>query len=144
MGVLTLTTAEDLFAPYARAGELASFVRRMRDMRLTPDEVLRLYDEWMAARMADMVPATQNNAKRVAMAVEVRHKAGDVVQMPDACPRCGATVELLQLCHLASPVWRTQLACMADGCAWHGKSKLPIDVLIAAGAKNIKHNVTEG
>lgn len=137
-------TADELFAPYARAGELAGFVRRMRDVGLSADDVLRLYDEWMAARMADMVPATRQHAKRAAVAVKVRHKAGDFVRMPAACPRCEGTVELHQLCHLASPVWRTQLACMNDDCSWHGKSKLPLDALKALGPANLKYNVTEG
>ena len=81
---------------------------------------------------------------RPAIREQKRHQAGDHAQLPRACPACGGAVELYQLCAISSPVWRTQLACMADACAWHGKSRLPIDALLALGADKIANNVTEG
>ena len=128
----------------------ASVALVMRDLGVTPEEALAAYDEWLAERMAEMVPgsprrsASRSGGARPLLRGGSRHRAGDSASLPGACPRCGATVEMLQLCHISSPVWRTQLACMADGCAWHGKSRLPIDALLARGAANLKNNVTEG
>lgn len=111
--------------------------RWMRDEGRSPDEVIAAYREHLLgkgdSRVASATPTTLK-----------RHKAGDFARLPHACPKCRSTVELLQLCHISSPVWRTQTACMAAGCAWHGKSKLPIDALLALGAEKFKHNVTEG
>ncbi len=111
----------------------------MRRLGLTPDDVLAAYDEWMADLQAQMVPAGRGARKQNSTlhsppsTLKKRHKAGDYAVLPAVCPACGGDVELLQLCHLASPIWRTQLACMADACVWHGKSRLPIDALLARG-----------
>lgn len=135
---------------------VAAIARYMQGHGLTPAEVLAAYDAWLAERMAEMEPAKRvasGKLLRVSSSAtrnpqpatrKKRHKAGDFAQLPHACPRCGGTAELYQMCPIESPVWRTQLACMTDGCSWHGKSRLPIEALEAAGAKNIKHNVTEG
>lgn len=136
---------------------VAAVAAYMRDYNLTPADVLAAYDEWLAARKRTMIPtgapsvasgragesaAFVGSARKAG--VVGRSRAGDSVQLPNACPVCGAAVELYQLCHISSPVWRTQLACMADRCAWHGKSKMPIDVLLAAGAGQLQKYVMEG
>ena len=113
--------------------------RWMRDEGRSPDEVIAAYREHLRGKgdsPAAAPPGPQGKRRG--------HRAGDFARLPNACPKCGGEVELLQLCHIGSPVWRTQLACMADGCAWHGKSRLPIDALLARGAEKFKINVTEG
>jgi len=144
---------------------VAAVARHMRKRGLAPDDVLAAYDAWMAERLAEMAPGVENGlsgeqrekrrSSRLPLrgdstldsphsTLRKRHKAGDFARMPDACPACGGAVEIYQLCPIESPAWRAQLACMADDCAWHGKSKLSIDALLAAGAANLKNNVTEG
>ena len=38
---------------------VAAVAALMRDRGLTPDDVLREYDEWMAAQKANMIPAAE-------------------------------------------------------------------------------------
>lgn len=130
---------------------VATAARYMLRYRLTPQDVLAEYEQWLTQLQARMVPAGREARRQPnstlhspPSTLKKRHKAGDFARLPATCPRCGAAVELHQLCPQASPIWRTQLACTADGCAWHGKSKMPIDALLAAGAANMKNNVTEG
>lgn len=136
---------------------IADVARYMIRHGLSPQDVLAAYNDWLAERLAEMEPAgdelrvpssefrvVQPATRNAQLANPPRHKAGDCAQLPHACPSCRATIEICQLCHISSPVWRTQLACMDDACAWHGKSRLPIDALIAEGAANLKHHVTEG
>ena len=143
---------------------VAAVARHMLRHGLAPQDVLAEYDAWLAERLAEMEPTPTPSGPagrlpqkgRLAKAPSVRglpakpgggvrrRRAGDFAQLPASCPACGGTVEMYQMCPIESPVWRTQLACMADGCAWHGKSRLPIDALLAAGAAKLKDNVTEG
>lgn len=116
---------------------VALAARYMADHGLTPADVTAAYDDWIAG----VVPAESAPLKP---AVSRRHRAGDTETWPAACPDCGGDVEMYQLCHISSPTWRTQLACMSDACAWHGRSRLPIDALVAAGTGNIGQYVTEG
>lgn len=147
----------DIFIFFEKSESLVAAVAAyMRDHNLTPAEVLAAHDAWLAERMAEMVPPGSPTrlrreppprgevARRAGGSASARHRAGSVVQLPHACPRCGAGVHMEQLCRIASPHWRTQLACMADNCAWNGLSVLPIDSLLAAGATNLKRHVQEG
>lgn len=125
---------------------VAAVAAYMRDNSLTPADVLAAYDDWLAARMAEMIPAggqTKAGGQHLVQPRK-RHRAGDSAEMPGACPRCGGIVYMEQLCHITSPHWRTQMACKNDGCDWHGLSVLPIDALLASGAANIKSNTKEG
>ena len=129
---------------------VAAVARYMIRHGLTPEDVLASHDAWLANRMREMVPAGDGSRRGGSRTAPItrktgrRYKAGDYAVMPRACPRCGGDVELYQMCPIESPRWRTQAACMADACAWHGKSRLPIDALLAAGAANIKNSVESG
>lgn len=103
---------------------IALAARYMADHNLTPQDVLTAYDAWLAR----MSPAAAKAQPR-------RSRAGDRVQLARACPKCGGTVEMLQLCPQSSPHWRTQMACMVDGCDWHDLSTLPLDALLAADGR---------
>lgn len=130
---------------------VAAVADYMRRHNLAPADVLAAYEEWMAALEKEMrsvksgewswdsprEAANSNSSLHSPLfTLKKRHKAGDFAVLPRACPRCGSDVELYQLCAISSPVWRTQLACMTDGCAWHAKSRLSIDALLARGLKN--------
>lgn len=114
----------------------ATVARRMIDLGLTPDDVLRLYDEWMDARMADMIPATEADKARAAQAVE--RARGDVRRRPGqadtefrlgACPVCGSEVWGVTKCPHIAPPWRTFFACDSDNCGYHGRSRLTVEAL---------------
>lgn len=77
-----------------------------------------------AARQPPAQAGQQGNTPR-------RTRAGDRAEVAGACPACGGTLELVQLCPQASPHWRTQAACMAEHCTWHGLSTEPISWLLA-------------
>lgn len=124
----------DTFAP--QAGTVVAAAARMRDLGLTPEDVLRLYDEWMAEQMADMIPATEADKARAAKAVElargnVRRRPGqaDAEHRLGACPVCGSEVWGIKKCPHITPPWRTFFACDSDDCAYHGRSRLTVEAL---------------
>lgn len=118
----------DIFG--AHAAIVAAAAARMRDQGLTPDDVLRLYDELMAARMANMTPAAPRpepaapdpNTRRPEGQADTEYRLG-------ACPRCGGEVWGVKKCSHISPPWRTFLACDSETCTFHGRSRLTVDVL---------------
>ena len=122
----------EMFGPQAAIAATAA--RRMIDLGLTPEDVLRLYDEWMAERMQGMIPASDADQAR---AVEAR-ATGNVRRRPgqaDAefllgpCPRCGRQVWGIKKCPHISPPWRAFFACDSDDCAYHGRSRLTVEAL---------------
>ena len=120
------------------AATIADAATRMRDMGLTPEDVLRLYDEWMAERMADMIPATEADRARAARAVKKATADADTRRRPGqadtehrlgACPVCGSEVWGIKKCPHIAPPWRTFFACDNDDCAYHGRSRLTVEAL---------------
>lgn len=116
--------------------EIALAAEKMRDMGLTPDDVLRLYDEWMAEQMRDMIPAAEAERARAEKAVEralgnVRRRPGqaDAELRLGACPKCGSEVWGIKKCPHIAPPWRVFFACDNDDCAYHGKSRLTVEAL---------------
>ena len=116
---------------------VAAVAQYMADHNLTPQDVLSAYDAWLTK----MSPAAAAKPKTVASR---RSRAGDKAQLAHVCPKCGGAIEMVQLCHISSPHWRTQLVCMTDDCDWHGLSPLPLDALLSAGPDGIQQHVTEG
>lgn len=120
----------DIFGPHASL--VAAVAARMRDLGLTPEDVLRLYDEWMAERMADMIPAAEAPEFAAPPDPDTRRPEGqaDTEHRLGACPRCGAEVWGIKKCPHVSPPWRTFLACDNDEtCGYHGRSRLTVDEL---------------
>lgn len=120
------------------AATIADAAARMRDMGMTPDDVLRLYDEWLAERMADMIPATEADRARAARAVkkatadaDTRRRPGqaDMEHRLGACPVCGSEVWGIKKCAHISPPWRTFFACDNETCPYHGRSRLTVEAL---------------
>lgn len=127
------------------AATIADAAARMRDMGLTPDDVLRLYDEWMDARMADMIPAELPHPPtavvpfrdgggpqgRGELRGDIRRRPGqaDTEHRLGACPKCGAEVWGIKKCPHISPPWRTFFACDNDDCSCHGRSRLTVEAL---------------
>ena len=124
-------SADELCAPYSGLAQIMGFVARMRDLGLSPEDVLRLYDEWMAERMVDMVPAAEAPGFAAPPDPDVRRPEGqaDTEHRLGACPKCGAEVWGIRKCPHVSPPWRTFLACDNPDCAYHGKSRLTVDEL---------------
>ena len=119
----------DVFA--GQAATVAAAAARMRDLGLTPDDVLREYDEWMAARMADMIPAAEAPEFAAPTDPDTRRPEGqaDTEHRLGACPRCGAEVWGIRKCPHIAPPWRTFLACDSETCGYHGRSRLTVDEL---------------
>lgn len=124
----------DRFAP--NAATVAAAAAEMRDLGLTPEDVLRLYDEWMDARMADMIPATEADRANASQAVEqargdIRRRPGqaDAEHRLGECPKCGAEVWGIKKCPHIAPPWRTFFACDNDDCSYHGRSRLTVEAL---------------
>lgn len=108
---------------------VATAAAKMRDLGMTPEDVLHQYDEWMAEQMAGMIPApepAQDNAPG-----DVRQPAGQADRefRLGACPKCGAEVWGIKKCPHISPPWQTFFACDGENCNYHGKSRLTIEVL---------------
>ena len=107
-------------------------------MGLSPDDVLRIYDEWMTEQMRDLVPPTaeqqaraaRNEAKRLAEQ-GIRRQPGqpDREYRLGACPKCGGEVWGIKKCPHVSPPWRTFLACDNPDCSYHGRSRLTVEQL---------------
>ena len=122
-----MTALFDIF-PGTQAALVAAACRVMQERGLGPAEVLAQYDEYIRIQAAGQRPPAQaeqqGNTPR-------RTRAGDRAEVMGACPACGGTLELVQLCPQASPHWRTQAACLAEHCTWHGLSTEPISWLLA-------------
>ena len=132
----------DIFSAFfGQSSTVVAVAEYMRDHNLTPPDVLAAHETWLEDLRRGS--ATAERATRNASTPPRRHRAGDTEVFPSACPICAGDLEMLQLCHISSPKWRTQLACMSDACAWHGKSRLPIDALLATGPAGINKYVTE-
>lgn len=118
----------DAFAGVEASVALAA--EKMIDMGLSPDDVLRLYDEWMTERMRDMIPAPASVAVREPLP-DTRQPAGqaDREYRLGACPKCGADVWGIRKCPHVSPPWQTFFACDGESCGYHGKSRLTIEAL---------------
>lgn len=130
-------TPDALFAPYAgHEAVIASFAARMAEYGLEAAEVGALYEQYMADKMADMIPATEADRAKAARAVErargeVRRRPGqaDAEHRLGACPQCGSEVWGIKKCPHISPPWRTFFACDSDDCAYHGRSRLTVEAL---------------
>lgn len=124
-----MTNLFDLFA--GQAATVAAAAAKMRDLKLTPDDVLRLYDEWMTARKVDMVPAAEAPEFAAPPDPDTRRPEGqaDTEHRLGACPRCGAEVWGIRKCPHIAPPWRTFLACDNETCGYHGRSRLTVDEL---------------
>lgn len=128
---------DDLFAQFVgHEAVCAAFAARMADLGVVPADVPALYESLMAARMADMIPATEADAAKAAQAVErargdIRRRPGqaDAEHRLGACPKCGAEVWGVKKCPHISPPWRTFFACDSDACAYHGRSRLTVEAL---------------
>lgn len=107
---------------------VATAAAKMRDLGMSPDDVLREYDEWMAERMRDMVPAPEpaqadvGNVRRRPGQADAEHRLG-------ACPVCGSEVWGIKKCPHITPPWRTFFACDSDDCGYHGRSRLTVEAL---------------
>lgn len=121
---------------------VAAVAAYMRWHNLSPEQVLAEYDAWINARGRDVRQASVS-VRAAARDKNVSVK-GSSAQLARACPRCGGTVYLEKLCPRVSPRWRTQLACMRDGCDWHGLSETPISALVSGGAAAIKQHTRNG
>lgn len=127
----------DFFATFGPlSATVATACEKMRDLGLTPDDVLRLYDEWMDEQMADMITATE--ADKAKAAKEVERARGDIRRHPGqaddehrlgACPKCGSPVWGIKKCPHIAPPWRTFFACDGEQCAYHGRSRLTVEQL---------------
>lgn len=123
-----------IFGPHSAT--IAAACEKMRDLGLTPDDVLRLYDEWMEELTRYMIPATPQDRARAAKAAanatgNIRRRPGqaDAEHRLGACPRCGGEVWGIKKCPHIAPPWRTFFACDNDDCAYHGRSRLTVDEL---------------
>lgn len=108
---------------------VATVAARMRDLGLSPQDVLDQYEALMAEMMADMTPAPR--PEPAAPDPDTRRPEGqaDTEYRLGACPRCGVAVWGVKKCAHISPPWRTFLACDNPDCAYHGRSRLTVDVL---------------
>ena len=129
--------ADDFFAAFGpHAATVAAVAAKMIRLKLSPEDVLRLYDAHVEAMAADMIPATPEERDRAAGRAappdpDTRRPEGqaDTEHRLGACPQCGAEVWGIKKCPHISPPWRTFLACDNDACGYHGKSRLTVDVL---------------
>lgn len=129
--------AGDFFAAFGpHAATIAAMAAKMIRLGLSPEDVLRLYDEHVEAMAADMIPATPEERDRAAgrdvtPSPDTRRTEGqaDTEHRLGACPRCGAEVWGIRKCPHIAPPWRTFLACDNETCAYHGKSRLTVDEL---------------
>lgn len=119
----------DIF-PGPQATLVAAACRVMQERGLGPADVLAQYDEHIRLQATGQQPQTAPPARQQGDTPR-RTRAGDRAEVAGACPACGGTLELVQLCPQASPHWRTQAACMAEHCTWHGLSTEPISWLLA-------------
>ena len=115
------------FGPHAAM--VAAVAAKMQELSLTPDDVLRLYDEYMAEMMADMVPASSEDATPPDPDTRRPEGQADTEYRLGACPRCGAEVWGIKKCPHITPPWRTFLACDNPDCSYFGRSRLTVDVL---------------
>lgn len=126
---MTNVDANRLFATFAgHEGSIISFVMLMQQHDLTPADVLQMYDQYIADLRATMLPPPDLPAPDPP---DTRRPEGqaDTEYRLGACPRCGAEVWAIKKCPHISPPWRTFLACDADDCGYHGRSRLTVDVL---------------
>ena len=119
----------DIF-PGPQATLVAAACRVMQERGLGPADVLAQYDEHIRLQATGQQPQTAPPARQQGNTPR-RTRAGDRAEVAGACPACGGALELVQLCPQASPHWRTQAACMAEHCTWHGLSTEPISWLLA-------------
>ena len=107
-GGLGMTGFFDIF-PGPQATLVAAACRVMQERGLGPADVLAQYDEHIRLQATGQQPQTAPPARQQGDTPR-RTRAGDRAEVAGACPACGGTLELVQLCPQASPHWRTQTA----------------------------------
>ena len=96
---------------------IAALAQRMIRENLSPEDILRAYEEHIYAARSRYNSATEPKL---------------------SCPVCAAVLEAQPLCPHTSPHWRTAIACSKDDCAYHGLSTRPLDYLLRNGLDSVE------
>ena len=105
------------------------FLKRLEREGATVADALQAYDVYIQELAKSMRPVMARNTDAT-----LASRLAEDERLPGLqCPKCGSPLAARQLCPHVSPVWRTQLACVREGCTWFGRSKLNIRELRAQG-----------
>lgn len=122
-------TPDNLYSPFFGChGSIVTFLRLMQQHDLSPAAALDMYEQYMDALQADMLPVPSPPDA----SPDVRRAEGqpDAEYRLGACPKCRKSeVWGIKKCPHISPPWRTFFACDAPDCSYHGRSRLAVDVL---------------